>query len=81
MSWEVYIIESASGQYYTGITTDLDRRFREHQEGKRGARYFRIAKPKRIVFREPHPDRASASRREREIKAMSRQAKEKLLRS
>lgn len=73
--WYVYIIVTSGGQYYTGITTDLERRFREHQESPKGAKFFSISGAKKIVFRESHPDRSSASRREAEIKRMSRQEK------
>lgn len=72
MSWEVYIIQSESGMLYTGITNDLDRRFQDHLAGKRGARFFRISKAKTILFREPHPDRSSASKREASIKKLTR---------
>lgn len=73
--WEVYIIQTKSGNLYTGITTDLDRRFEEHRNGKRGAKYFNVSDPDKIVFREHHPDRSQATRREREIKQMSRPQK------
>lgn len=81
MSWEVYIIESKSKTLYTGITTDLDRRFADHSEKKKGARFFRISDPEKIVFRESHPDRSSATKREIEIKKMTRSQKLELIRS
>lgn len=74
-SWAVYIVETENGQLYTGITNNLDRRFAEHQSGKRGARFFRTSPAKRICYQESHPDRGSASRREAAIKKLSRQAK------
>ena len=77
--WQVYIIEAANGQLYTGITTDLERRFAEHQESAKGAKFFNVSEPKKIVFREDHPDRSSATRRELEIKRMSREKKLALL--
>jgi putative endonuclease len=77
--WFVYIIKTADGKFYTGITTDVDRRFREHAEGKKGARFFRTTQPVHIAWKEPHPDRSSASKREREIKKMTRQQKLSLL--
>ncbi len=73
--WTVYIIEAESGKLYTGITTDLERRWREHSEGNVGARFFRTSKPRRIVFQESQSDRSSATKRELEIKAMTRQQK------
>lgn len=79
--WEVYIIKAKSGMLYTGITTDLDRRYEEHSTGKKGARFFNFSEPGEIVFRESHPDRSSASQREAAIKKMSRKEKETLLSS
>lgn len=73
--WEVYIIETLSGKLYTGITTDLDRRFEDHQRGIKGARFFRFSGPKKIVYRESHPNRSKATKREIAIKKMSRKAK------
>ncbi len=74
-SWHVYMIETVSGLLYTGITTDVTRRFQEHLSGTKGAKFFQRSQPKRIVFQEPHPDRSSASKREAEIKKLSRQEK------
>ena len=77
--WEVYIIKAKSGLLYTGITTDLDRRFEEHSTGKKGARFFHFSEPGEIIFRESHPHRSSASQREAAIKKMSRKEKEDLI--
>ncbi len=78
--WELYIIKTESGRLYTGITTDLDRRFAEHKSGgAKSARFFRTSKPVAIVYRESHSDRSSASKREYEVKAMSRKQKEVLI--
>ncbi len=77
--WEVYIIKARSGKLYTGITTNLDRRFHDHLTGKKGARFFRLSDPESIVFREPHPDRSKATRREMDIKKMSRHQKLELI--
>jgi putative endonuclease len=79
--WEVYIIRTKSDKLYTGITTDLDRRFQDHLEGKKGARFFRISDPKEVVFRESHSNRSKATKREIQIKKMSRKEKEVLLAS
>lgn len=77
--WEVYIIQAKSGHLYTGITTDLNRRFCDHLAGTKGARFFHFSDAEKIVFRESHPDRSSATRREIEIKKMTRKEKELLL--
>ncbi|MEY4377020.1 MAG: hypothetical protein RJB26_1570 [Pseudomonadota bacterium] len=72
--WTVYIIESEQGLLYTGITTEPERRFREHASGK-GARWFRGRVPRRFVYLEPCADRAAALRREAAIKRLPRAAK------
>jgi len=74
-NWFVYIVEAENGTLYTGITTDLERRFSEHQSKKSGARFFHTSPAKQMVYHEPHPDRSSASKREAAIKKLSRQVK------
>jgi len=78
-SWFVYIIEAENGHFYTGITTDLERRFKEHQTKQKGARFFHTSDAKQFVYHEQHPDRSSASKREAAIKKLSRQAKISLI--
>lgn len=78
-SWTVYIVESASGTLYTGVTTALQRRLQEHAGGRRGARYFRVSAPRRVVYTEPADDRSTAQRREAEIKRLPRAAKLRLI--
>ncbi|MCE5293013.1 MAG: GIY-YIG nuclease family protein [Chlamydiales bacterium] len=79
MSWEVYIIQSKSGTFYTGITTDLDRRFAAHLSGGKGARFFRFSEPEKIVYREAHPNRSEATKREIQIKKMNKSQKLELI--
>jgi len=74
MNWQVYIILCSDNSFYTGITTDVDRRFRQHANGT-GAKYFRGRQPKRVVYLEGSHTRSSASKREIEIKAMNRAEK------
>ncbi len=77
--WFVYMIRTSDAQLYTGITTDMQRRWQEHLSGKGGARYFRARKPQAICFLEEHPDRSSASKREAAIKKISKAEKELLV--
>ena len=74
----VYIIECNDKSLYTGITTNLDRRFNEHKNGI-GGRYTRSREVVRIVYSEKHADRSSALKREAEIKKWRREKKLKLL--
>lgn len=82
-SWFVYMIETECGALYTGITTDVERRFAEHeavkQGGRLGAKYFRSRTPRRLVYTETCDCRSSASKREYEIKALSRKQKQALI--
>jgi len=70
-NWCVYIILCSDDSLYTGISTDIQRRFKQHKN-KKGARYFYARQPLKIVFTEAGHDRSSASRREYEIKSYSR---------
>ena len=74
MNWTVYIILSSDDSLYTGITTDMERRFRQHAGG-RGARYFRGRQPLRVVYLEGGHTRSTAGKREASIKAASRAEK------
>jgi putative endonuclease len=78
-NWCIYIIEASDASLYTGVTTDIERRFEEHLQGRRGARYFSGRAPVRVVYREHGHSRSSACRREAEIKKLSRRDKERLI--
>ncbi|MFT5217962.1 MAG: putative endonuclease [Planctomycetota bacterium] len=78
-NWSLYIIESDDNSLYTGISTDVERRFNEHQQGPKGARYFNGRTPLRIVYQEHGHNRSSASIREAEIKKLSRAKKIQLI--
>ncbi|MDI9244816.1 GIY-YIG nuclease family protein [Marinobacter sp. CHS3-4] len=79
--WYVYLIRTASGALYTGITTDVERRFAEHQAGApKGARSLRGKGPLTLEFQAPAMNRAVASRLEWAIKQWPRADKEALIR-
>lgn len=80
MNWQVYIILCSDDSLYTGITTDLARRLRQHGAG-RGAKYFRGRRPEKVVYLETGHTRSSAGRREAEIKALSHADKWSLVRA
>jgi len=79
MAYFCYIVECADGTYYTGLSTDPERRVNQHNRG-RGARYTRARRPVRLVYIEAQPDHASALRRERAIKTLKRDSKARLIR-
>lgn len=72
--YHVYILECKDGTLYTGITTDVARRFNEHKN-KQGGHYTSAKEAVRIVYTEEHPNRSEASKREAEIKGWTRQQK------
>jgi putative endonuclease len=80
MSWIVYILRCADDSLYTGITTDLERRVVEHNsDNKKGAKYTRVRRPVTPVYQESRDNRAMASRREYEIKKLTRSEKKQLI--
>ena len=76
----VYVIECKDKTLYTGITTDIQRRFREHSSGKGGA-YTRSKKVQRILYTEQFETRGQAQKREAEIKGWRRDKKLSLIRT
>lgn len=78
-SWYVYIIETEKGHLYTGITTDIQRRFKEHSGSKKGAKFFSVSAPVAILFKKKFPDRSSASKFEAAVKKLKREDKVKLI--
>ncbi|MGK2924921.1 MAG: GIY-YIG nuclease family protein [Lysobacterales bacterium] len=77
--WSVYIIRCDDGALYTGVSTDIERRFHEHLGRPRGAKFFNGRKPLEVAWREGGHSRSSACRREAAIKKLSREAKLRLI--
>ncbi|MFN2215793.1 MAG: GIY-YIG nuclease family protein [Anaerolineales bacterium] len=78
MPYFCYILECCDGTFYTGWTTDPQRRTKTHNAG-RGARYTRTRTPVQLVYTEELPDRAAAMKREIAIKRMDHSRKAKLI--
>ena len=74
----VYVLECSDGTLYTGYTTDVERRVREHDDGE-GAKYTRGRTPVELVYAERHETRSAAMQREHEIKQLSRAEKDRLI--
>ncbi len=73
MQWYVYIIRSkARDKRYTGITTDPDRRLKEHNESRKGAKATKAGRPWKLAYLEPVESRSAALILENKIKHMSR---------
>ncbi len=78
--WHLYIVKCCNGTLYTGITTDVDRRFAEHQKGGvKAARYLRGKGPLELVYQIVAGDRAHASVLEYRVKSLSKIAKQELI--
>lgn len=73
--WFVYIIQNEKGHLYTGITTNIERRFNEHATSKKGAKFFRTSAPAQLMFSRQFPNRSLASKFEIEVKKMKRSDK------
>jgi len=74
----VYILLCKDDSLYTGIATDVGRRFEEHKAGK-GSKYTRARKVKQVVYTEKHKTRSEAQKREAQIKSMTRKKKLELI--
>ena len=73
-SWFVYIAECRNRTLYTGITTDVSRRIKEHNTTNK-CRYTRFRKPLKLIYEELCKDYSEARKREYEIKKFSRKKK------
>lgn len=76
--WYLYILRCRDGSLYTGITTDVDKRFLAHSEG-RGAKYTRGRAPLELVYREECGSHSDALKRELQIKVLTKAEKESLI--
>ncbi|MCC6711187.1 MAG: GIY-YIG nuclease family protein [Candidatus Pacebacteria bacterium] len=78
--WFVYIVHCADQTLYIGISDNLGKRIANHNAGK-GAKYTRGRTPVKLVYQEKHPGRSTASKREAELKKLTKQEKLKLVAS
>lgn len=78
MPYTVYLLLCSDGTYYTGSTTDIDRRLTEHNSSVRGARYTRARRPVRLVYTESYSSRSDAQKREYLLKNLSHREKDGL---
>lgn len=77
-NWKLYILRCRDGSLYTGITTDVQKRLTAHNCGK-GAKYTRSRRPVELVYQETCKDHSEALRREIQVKALTREEKEKII--
>lgn len=80
-AWSVYLLRCADDSLYCGITTDIEKRLKQHNgELKGGAKYTAARQPCELVYQESANNRSCASQREYQIKKLTRTAKELLIR-
>lgn len=81
-SWYVYFLRCADNSLYAGITTDLSRRLDEHNFSKKlAAKYTRVRRPVNLVYSEQFSSRSEASRKEYQLKKLTKAAKELLVKN
>jgi putative endonuclease len=73
--WWVYVLRCADGSLYTGVTTNVERRLREHNGSKRGAKYTRSRRPVSLLGSLKCSSRSEALKMEHQVKSMTRAAK------
>ena len=79
-TWFVYLLRCSDNSLYAGVTTDLKRREKEHNgKSKRGAKYTRVRQPVELVYFEQVDDRVAATKREYQIRKLTKKQKESLV--
>jgi predicted GIY-YIG superfamily endonuclease len=78
--WILYLLACSDNTLYTGITNDLDRRLKQHNDGT-ASRYTRSRLPIRLLYQEPCHGRSQSLRKEHAMKQLSRKKKEEYIRS
>ena len=76
--WYIYIIRCADDTLYTGISNHLEKRIDSHNAGN-GAKYTKGRGPVELIYKEKSQDKSTASKREAEIKKLTRKEKLKLI--
>ncbi|MBI5429154.1 MAG: GIY-YIG nuclease family protein [Nitrosomonadales bacterium] len=79
-NWVCYLLRCADDTLYCGITNDLEKRIAAHNAGT-ASKYTRVRVPVELAYAEPCADRSAASKREMEIKNLSREKKLMLTKS
>lgn len=80
-TWYVYFLRCNDNSLYAGITTDISRRLYQHNHTKLGAKYTRAKRPVTLVFIETALDKSAASKREYQLRKLTKVQKEKLVRT
>ena len=68
--WYLYVVKCNDGTLYTGVTTDINRRVREHNGSKRGAKYTKTRRPVELVWSKQYKNRSEAQSAEYNFKKL-----------
>ena len=77
--WFLYVVHCSDGTLYTGVTTNVSRRIREHNTGSRGAKYTKTRRPVRLVYRIDFETRSAAQKAEHKFKKLTRKQKNEVI--
>jgi putative endonuclease len=77
--WTVYFLRCIDNSLYTGITIDIERRLHQHNNTKLGAKYTRARRPVKLVYSETAVDKSAASKREYQLRTLTKKKKEELV--
>ncbi len=77
--WFLYVVHCSDGTLYTGVTTDISRRIREHNTGSKGAKYTRTRRPVELVHYVDFDNRSSAQKAEHKFKKLTRKQKNEVI--
>jgi putative endonuclease len=79
MGYHVYILHCSDNTFYTGISSDIEKRVKEHNGSPKGAKYTRSRRPVKLVYSEACATKGDALKREIAIKKLNRRQKEQLI--
>jgi len=75
MKWWLYVVKCSDDTLYTGVTTDINRRIKEHNTSRRGAKYTRSRRPVNLVYKRQCINRSHAQQEEYQFKKLSKTEK------
>jgi len=78
-TWFLYVLRCSDSTFYTGVTTDVQRRLNEHNTSPRGAKYTKTRRPTELVYWISFEDRSKAQKAEYRFKKLTRRQKEEII--
>ena len=77
--WNLYILKCSDESFYTGITTNIERRVKEHNSSPKGSKYTRTRRPVKVIYVREYETKPEAAQEEYRIKKLTRQKKMELI--